>query len=115
MVPFRLLLNNQIDKLAGKSAVWPFETDFIETPTPKTGPYVVHAEIWPGVVKNAVASRVQNRENTIRDKIQVRLMCRWAADLDRRNELGKLFDTPAGLDRSRIQTCIEHEGWILGA
>ena len=76
---------------------------------------MVHAEIWPGVVKNSVASLFENRKKAIRDKIQVRLMCQWAADLDRRNELGILFGTPAGLDTSRIKTCIEHEGWILGA
>ena len=102
--------------LADRSAVWPFETHFTPTPAPpKTGPFVVHAEIWPGVVKDAVISITENQKTAIRDQIQVRAMCQWAANLDLKNKLGQLFNTPDGLDSNQIQTCIEHEGWILGA
>ena len=35
--------------LAPASRIWPFETGF--TPRPRaTGPVIVHAEIWPGIV-----------------------------------------------------------------
>ena len=102
-------------ELANISAVWPFETNFTQTPSPEMGPYVVHTEIWPGVVRDAVASIIEKRKVAIRDQIQVRTLCQWAADLDEKNELGQLFKTPSGLDSGQIQNCIEHEGWILGA
>jgi len=113
-IPYLLRLRRYVD-FAQKSAVWPFETNFTATPTPPRGPFVVHAEIWPGVVKNAVAWIADNQTNTIRDQIQVRAMCQWAAGLDLQNELGRLFDTPEGLDESQLRACIEQEGWILGA
>ena len=113
-IPYLHRLRRHVD-LADKSAVWPFETNFTPTPTPQKGPYVIHAEIWPGVVKDAVASVIGNQKTAIKDQIQVRAMCQWAADLDLKNELGELFNTPDGLDKVQIQTCIEHEGWILGA
>jgi hypothetical protein len=113
-IPYLHRLRRYVD-FAERSAVWPFETNFTSTPTPKTGPYIVHAEIWPGVVKNAVASITENQKTAIRDKVQVQAMCQWATDLDLKNKLGQIFNTPEGLDRNQIQTCIEHEGWILGA
>lgn len=113
-VPYLHRLRRHVD-FAERSAVWPFETSFTSTPTPKTGPYVVHAEIWPGVIKNTVASIIENQKTPIQDQIQVRAMCQWAADLDHKNKLGQLFGTPGGLDEGQIRTCIEHEGWILGA
>ena len=113
-IPYLHRLRRHID-FANRSAVWPFETHFTPTPTPQTGPYILHAEIWPGIVKNTVASITENQKPAIRDQIQVRAMCQWLADLDLKGELGRLFNTPCGLDRSRLQSCIEHEGWILGA
>lgn len=113
-IPYLHRLRSHID-FAERSAVWPFETNFTSAPTPKKGSYVVHAEIWPGVVKDVVASIIENQKTSIRDQIQVRAMCQWAADLDLKNELGQLFSTPNGLDKEQIKTCIEHEGWILGA
>lgn len=113
-IPYLHRLRRHVD-FAQRSAVWPFETNFTPTPTPQNGPFIVHAEIWPGVVKDAVASIAENQKTAIRDQIQVRAMCQWAAGLDLQNELGRVFNTPEGLDQSQTQTCIEHEGWILGA
>ena len=56
-----------------------------------------------------------NKRYNIQDQIQVRAMCQWAADLELKDELGKLFNTPRGLDRNQIKTCLEYEGWILGS
>lgn len=36
------------------SRVWPFETGFTPDPATTEGPFVLHAEIWPGVVKKRV-------------------------------------------------------------
>ena len=113
-IPYLHKLRRHHD-FAERSAVWPFETNFTPSPTPQKGPYVVHAEIWPGVVKDAVARIIETQDTAIQDQIQVRTMCKWAADLDLKNDLGRLFNTPNGLDKSQVQTCIEHEGWILGA
>ncbi len=113
-IPYLLRLRKHAD-FVERSAVWPFETHFTPIPTPETGPYVVHAEIWPGVVRDAVASITENLKTAIRDQIQVRAMCQWLADSDLKGELGRLFNIPRKLDKHRIQSCIEHEGWILGA
>jgi hypothetical protein len=98
-----------------KSAVWPFETSFTPTPTPKVGPFILHAEIWPGVVKSSVNQILMRDKTIIKDQAQVRAMCLWASELDERAEFGQLFDTPEGLDATDIDSCINHEGWVLGA
>jgi len=33
---------------------WPFERSFTPAPVATEGPYILHAEIWPGVVKERV-------------------------------------------------------------
>ncbi len=102
------------DELSGYSKVWPFETGFTQVPVPKQGPFILHAEIWPGLVKER-ATLLEEGAHFIRDQAQVRAMCQWAAKLDNRNELGNLFGPPAGLSEKQMQDCIEEEGWILGA
>ena len=113
-IPYLYRLRRHV-ALASVSRVWPFETGFTPMPVSKVGPCVVHAEIWPGIVNKAVAKIANNETEAIWDKIQVREMCKWAADLDHDNGLGEKFDTPPSLDRTEIESCIQHEGWILGA
>jgi len=113
-IPYVHMLRSHC-KLTGCSQVWPFETGFTQSPSPDKGPFILHAEIWPGVI----AKRTEGLRTTdpllIPDQAQVRATCEWAAELDARNELGQLFSTPNGLNRQQIQICIEEEGWILGA
>ncbi len=92
--------------LAGASTVWPFETGF----TSAFEAQVVHAEIWPGVVEDLVAQRTE----AIRDEAQVLAMCDWARGLDRRGELGTLFERPAGLAPAELRAILREEGWVLG-
>ncbi len=92
--------------LASASAVWPFETGFTSTFEAS----IVHAEIWPGVVEPLVARRTE----AIRDEAQVLAMCEWARGLDRRGELGALFERPAGLTRTELRAIVHEEGWVLG-
>ena len=66
------------------SGVWPFETGFTEQPIPPKGPFVLHAEIWPGIVDVPA-------DAPIRDQAQVRLMCEWAARHDAAGTLGAWF------------------------
>jgi len=97
------------------SRVWPFETGFTDSPAAATGPCVVHAEIWPGIVLPAAvaAETAATDPPGIRDEVQVRLMCRWARDRDADGTLGAhlLVDGLAGGVRDAAR---HEEGWILG-
>lgn len=105
----------QDSELATCSAVWPFETGFTSHPTPESGPLIVHAELWPGIVKAAVVEAMGEEPGEVRDRIQVRELCRWAWKLDQSGQLGQLFDRPANLNDAEVTTCLQEEGWILGA
>jgi hypothetical protein len=102
------------DELSGYSKVWPFETGFTQVPVPKQGPFILHAEIWPGIVRER-ATLLEEGAHFIRDQAQVRAMCQWAAKKDDRNELGGFFGQPTGLSEEQMRDCLEEEGWILGA
>jgi hypothetical protein len=100
--------------------VWPFETGFTDAVTPPRGPWIVHAEMWPGVVGARVRAAPARgaRPGSVpppRDAVQVRLMCRWAAGLDARGRLGAAFARPAGLSPGEARRAQREEGWILGA
>jgi hypothetical protein len=97
------------------SAVWPFETGFGPAPTLARSPRIVHAEVWPGIVKDAVAQVVATDTKPIKDQIQVRELCRWASRIDRGGHLGDLFRAPTGLNSQQLSACLREEGWILGA
>jgi hypothetical protein len=91
--------------IAAVSRVWPFETGFTEQPIPPVGPFVLHAEIWPGIVDVPA-------DAPIRDQAQVRLMCEWAARHDSAGTLGEWFAPP--LDPAAAADVVAEEGWILG-
>ncbi len=95
--------------LSAMSRVWPFETGFTSTPTPHQGPSIVHAEIWPGIVRSSLDPTI-----AIRDQAQVQAVVRWLADLDAVGQLGMLFAAPADLPPEVLAICVEEEGWILG-
>lgn len=90
--------------LAAVSRVWPFETGFTPTPAPPEGPFVLHAEMWPGVVAVPAGT-------PIRDRAQVRLMCDRAAAEDAAGTLGGRF-APT-LDPGTAAAAVAEEGWIL--
>jgi hypothetical protein len=100
--------------LAEVSAVWPFETGLTEHPVPKRGPFVLHAEIWPGIIDSDSLDRETADGTLIRDAAQVRLMCRWARDLDTKGALAGWFN-PSSLTTQDRRVIGEEEGWILGA
>lgn len=102
-------------ELVQLSKVWPFETQFTAAPSPTQGPFVLHAEIWPGVVEQSVRARVSADPTLIRDQAQVRAMCEWAAECDDQGKLSQFFDLPNGLNQPQLQMCVEEEGWVLGA
>ena len=112
-IPYVYKLRRNPD-LAHDSRVWPFETGFTSTPSPNHGPFILHAEIWPGVVKDRVTSLKSNEPELINDCAQVRAMCEWASECDQNGMLGKLFDSPKGLTPNKKRICVQEEGWILG-
>ena len=95
------------------SRVWPFETGFNPALFTQKGPFVLHAEIWPGIpeVGVRVEEMLQNDPNMIKDRAQVRAMCQWAQQQD---QLGTILNAPTRLDREQGMHCIAEEGWILG-
>jgi len=99
------------------SRVWPFETGFSHDPSGNQGqcPFVLHAEVWPGVVSERVRAIQAEYPDMIRDQAQVRALCEWAAELDEQDQFGQLFACPGGLDRQQVRSCVQEEGWILGA
>ena len=109
---YRLRIHPQLENF---SKIWPFETWFSPIPSPEYGPFILHAEIWPGVVDDVVQEIMAENPDLVQDQAQVRAMCQWASRLDQNNELGELFNVPAGMDSLRIEQCIQEEGWILGA
>lgn len=111
----RLYYLRNLKGLSQHSKVWPFETGFTQVPVPNQGPFILHAEIWPGVVRQETDKLLSMEPQLIRDRAQVRAMCSWAAQLDENNELGRLFGRPTALSDTQMQDCIEEEGWILGA
>ena len=99
----------------GCSQVWPFETGFTPTPVPRRGAFVLHAEIWPGIVASQTTLLLAANPLLVRDQAQVRAMCQWAESLDAAGQLGQLFERPPGLSAQQLQRCVQEEGWVLGA
>ncbi|MGA2404743.1 MAG: cobalamin biosynthesis protein CbiG [Syntrophobacteraceae bacterium] len=78
-IPYLYMLRHHLG-LNMFSKVWPFETQFVTSPSPGQGPFILHAEIWPGVVRlNALALMAAN-PGLVPDQAQVRAMCEWAAN-----------------------------------
>jgi hypothetical protein len=100
--------------LAAASRVWPLETGFTATPTPRRGPFVLHAEVWPGIVSRAVVRAECASTGAIRDQAQVRLLCRWARRLDAAGEFGAHFAAPPDVEDQALRAVLQEEGWILG-
>ena len=91
--------------LAGKVAVWPFETGLKVPDKP-----VVLAEVYPSLL----SKEVDRAGDEIKDRAQVRVNAEWFAWLDNEGDLGTLFQgTPMlmAADRRAVST---EEGWILG-
>ncbi len=92
------------------SQVWPFETGFTPNPLASRRPAILHAEIYPALLAHRLDATL-----AIRDQAQVRAVVRWAADLDTAGQLGRLFAAPETLSARALATCLEEEGWMLGA
>ncbi len=94
--------------LALHSRAWPFESGFTSEPTRATGPAIVHAEIWPGVVPTDLSL------HQIKDAAQVLSLVQHFGSLDDRGQLGPLFRQPQSMGADALRDCLTAEGWILG-
>jgi hypothetical protein len=95
--------------------VWPFETGFGDEVMVGRRPFVLHAEIWPGVVQQLADTLIAADPQLIRDQAQVRAMCLWAEELDATGALRQQFALPAGMSQEDQERCVNEEGWILGS
>jgi hypothetical protein len=96
--------------LASISSVWPLETGFTSQPSPETGPFILHAEIWPGIL-----GALDEQGVSCRDEAQVRDLCRLFRDQDEAGQLHRLFERPNGLTDDQVRICETEESWTLGA
>ncbi|WP_299024962.1 gephyrin-like molybdotransferase Glp [uncultured Sulfitobacter sp.] len=89
---------NRLRRIGGVG-VWPFER------TENTG--VVLAEIWPGVIEDAVKATLKSHETkAIRDSVQVRLLADALARMPAEELAAHMRDVP---------DAAAQEAWILGA
>lgn len=96
------------------SHVWPFETGFSDRSVPSRGPFILHAEIWPGTLP---ANRLKHPV-LINDASQLSLLGMHIASLDMGNGLPPLFRGPLAsnteFDDESLNAVQNAEGWILG-
>jgi precorrin-8X/cobalt-precorrin-8 methylmutase len=106
-------------RLRDVSRVWPFETCLADQMSPASGAFVLHAEIWPGIVRRHLADAdpaPAGREQLemIKDEAQVRAVVRWLRSVDGSGGLRRLLGAPARLPPSAHHDVLAEEGWILG-
>ncbi len=95
-------------RLRSFSKVWPFETGPVAPQTKLGEPIVIHAEIYPSLLK-AIPQPGQ-----VNDSGQVRALASHFFHLDLNGRLAALFGAP-GEVAAGSRCCVEQEdGWILG-
>ena len=90
------------------SQVWPLETGFTSEPVPPSGPFILHAEIWPGILDRLDTTG-------IRDQAQVRELSQLLRQWDESGRLAEFFDPPANLTEEEVRAAVEEESWTLGS
>jgi precorrin-8X/cobalt-precorrin-8 methylmutase len=112
-------------QLRDVSSVWPFETCLTDSPAREGGAFVLHAEIWPGIVRvrstaggHETAARWgsarKEQPEMIKDEAQVCAVVHWLRSADRSGGLGMLLAAPTRLPPDAHHDVVAEEGWILG-
>jgi len=96
--------------LTAISKIWPFETGFNVVKIPFGVPFVLHVEIWPGILSGKLDPTI-----AIRDQAQVRASVQWISECDETGLLMQLLGPPKNLSETAQQECVEEEGWVLGS
>ena len=94
-------------RIAGRAAIWPFETG-LRTP----GAPAVIAEVYPSLLRGEV--RARQRGGEILDGAQVRVNAEAFARLDAGGGLGPLFAGAPFLGPAQRTIVESEEAWILG-
>ena len=94
-------------RVAGRAAIWPFETG-LRTPD---APAVI-AEVYPSLLRNEV--RARRGEDEILDSAQVRVNAEAFARLDANGGLAPLFAGAPCLTPEERRIVETEEAWILG-
>ena len=94
-------------RVAGRAAIWPFETG-LRTPD---APAVI-AEVYPSLLRNEV--RARQRDDEILDSAQVRVNAEAFARLDAGGGLASLFAGAPFLSPAERRIVESEEAWILG-
>ncbi len=90
--------------------VWPFETGYRAlTEAELNGAEVVAAEVYPSMLKTALAA------GEVKDLAQVRAVAEHFARLDEAGKLGAAFGPSKPIDDGLRAEIELEEGWILGA
>ena len=97
----------QDPRIAGRTAIWPFETG-LRTP----GAQAAIAEVYPSLLRAEV--RARRREDEILDSAQVRVNAEAFARLDARGGLAPLFAGAPRLTADERRLIETEEAWILG-
>ena len=94
-------------RIAGRAAIWPFETGLRAPDAP-----AVIAEVYPSLLRNEV--RARQGDNEILDSAQVRVNAEAFARLDARGGLALLFAGAPHLTPAERRIVETEEAWILG-
>ena len=93
--------------IAGSVAIWPFDGGLAVPDKP-----VVFAELYPSLLKDAVARHA--RKSEIHDRAQVRVNAGAFASLDAAGGLAPLFEGSSALTPSERRLVETEEAWVLG-
>ena len=94
-------------RIAGRAAIWPFETGLRAPDAP-----AVIAEVYPSLLRNEV--RARQGENEILDRAQVRVNAEAFARLDAGGGLAPLLAGAPHLTPAERRIVETEEAWILG-
>lgn len=105
-IPRVLHLAQRVKVLKPVSRIWPFETDFADN-LPDEGTLVVHAEIYPSLLK-------MPRRDKIVDREQVKTYVKYLQKQQREKGARGLLAAPTDLVGKALKRVLRHEGWVLG-
>ena len=106
-IPYLYQLRFGDKVLAKHSKVWPFETGFTQKPLTNKEDLILHAEIWPSLIKRPGKDKIVDRE-------QVKSLTNWLLNQQAKGELNAYFDEPKDLKKKELKVCVKEEGWVLG-
>ena len=107
-IPYIAALRFGDSALSAASRVWPLETGFKLEPRAVRSWSILHAEIYPSILKNAPAV------TECKDEVQVRRLAEHFARLDEEGSLWRLFELPSGLSEASVHAAQSEESWTLG-